>query len=295
MRLIRIHKILILTIAALFASLFSINCFNSKISTHARLNPGDRFICVLQNIGFKELKNTKFRIAVVDPDESKLTTDDLKDLHKEDKILLAYLSIGEAESYRDYWQDDWKVGSPNFIGIENPNWDGNFKVQYWNKEWQEIIFNKLNQIIDLGYDGVYLDVVDAYKYYENNGVNFAREKMIDFVRNISEKSKEKNNHFLILPQNAEELVSYEDYLSVIDGIGREDLWYIDDNLQDEEELNTALCHLQKIINARKLVLVISYPAEKDNKCNFIKIARKHNFIPYVGKRELDTIETVNCN
>ncbi len=40
---------------------------------------------------------------------------------------------------------------------------------------------------------------------------------------------------------------------------------------------------------------VSYPTEHDKKCNFIKMAVEKNFIPYAGKRELNTIETTICN
>jgi len=153
----------------------------------------------------------------------------------------------------------------------------------------------LDQIIGLGYDGIYLDIIDAYEYYERIGISFAKEKMIDFVKSISERSKEKNSNILIIPQNSEELILNEDYLLAIDGIGREDLWYVDNKLQNREELETALEYLHKVIDANNFVLAISYPTEKNKKCNFIKLAKSNNFIPYVGKRELSTIETTNCD
>ncbi len=292
-----INNFKILKIAALFilsSFIISTGCSYLEEDINNWLEPDMRFIYVLQNIDFKELKNAEFNIAIVDPDDSGLTKDSLEKLHEEDKIILAYLSIGEAENYRDYWKDDWKIGDPAFIDIENPDWDGNYKVQYWDGKWQKIILYKLGQIIDQGYDGVYLDIIDAYEYYERNDINYAKEKMIDFVINISGWSKEKNNHFLIVPQNSEELVSNTDYLTAIDGIGREDLWYNGDKSQDKEELEAALMYLHKVIDAKKFVLAISYPTANDKKCNFIKFSKQNNFMHYIGKRGLNTIETTNC-
>ncbi|MBN2401772.1 MAG: endo alpha-1,4 polygalactosaminidase [Spirochaetes bacterium] len=90
--------------------------------------------------------------------------------------VIAYLSIGEAEDYRYYWNAEWKRSRPLFLERENPNWKGNYKVKYWMDEWKEIIcgrqdgtgFEKsyLKKIIDAGFDGVYLDVVDAAHYFE---------------------------------------------------------------------------------------------------------------------------------
>jgi cysteinyl-tRNA synthetase, unknown class len=87
------------------------------------------------------------------------------------RLVIAYMSIGEAENYRYYWQSSWKSGSPDWIVKENPNWAGNYKVKYWNSAWQEIIFGNensyLQKILNAGFDGVYLDIIDAFEYFEN--------------------------------------------------------------------------------------------------------------------------------
>ena len=86
------------------------------------------------------------------------------------RLVIAYMSIGEAEDYRYYWQPGWMEGSPSWIVEENPDWQGNFIVKYWEEEWQQIIFGNsdayLTKIIDSEFDGVYLDIVDAFEYFE---------------------------------------------------------------------------------------------------------------------------------
>lgn len=86
------------------------------------------------------------------------------------RMVIAYMSIGEAEDYRFYWQEKWSSDQPSWVEGENPNWEGNFKVRYWEEEWQSIIFGSqesyLGKILDAGFDGVYLDIIDAYEYFE---------------------------------------------------------------------------------------------------------------------------------
>lgn len=86
------------------------------------------------------------------------------------RMVVAYMSIGEAEDYRYYWLPEWNAHKPSWMNAENPDWAGNFKVQYWNPEWQSIIFGNddsyVHKIIDAGFDGVYLDIIDAFEYYE---------------------------------------------------------------------------------------------------------------------------------
>ena len=80
------------------------------------------------------------------------------------------MSIGEAEDYRYYWQADWSTNPPSWIEEENPDWEGNYIVKYWEQEWQDIIYGNdnsyLKKIVDAGFDGVYLDIIDAFEYFE---------------------------------------------------------------------------------------------------------------------------------
>ena len=83
----------------------------------------------------------------------------------------SYISIGEAEDYRFYWDSDWKTNKPAWLEKENPNWKGNYKVRYWESDWQSIIYGTdgsyLKKIIDSGFDGAYLDIIDAFEYFED--------------------------------------------------------------------------------------------------------------------------------
>jgi cysteinyl-tRNA synthetase len=86
------------------------------------------------------------------------------------RLVFSYVSIGEAEDYRYYWQLNWNTTPPNWLDAENPNWPGNYKVRYWETEWQQIIYGNdtsyVKKIINSGFDGIYLDLVDAFWFYE---------------------------------------------------------------------------------------------------------------------------------
>ena len=90
--------------------------------------------------------------------------------NKGSRLIICYMSIGEAEDYRYYWNRDWNTNRPDWMDRENPDWAGNFKVKYWDKGWQNIIYGNnssyLNMILNAGFDGVYLDIIDAFEYYE---------------------------------------------------------------------------------------------------------------------------------
>ncbi len=83
------------------------------------------------------------------------------------RLLLCYVSIGEAEDYREYWDPGWSATPPDWLLEENPDWPGNYPVQYWHPEWQEIVFEMMDAVLAAGFDGVYLDRVDVYEEFKN--------------------------------------------------------------------------------------------------------------------------------
>jgi cysteinyl-tRNA synthetase len=150
------------------------------------------------------------------------------------KLVLAYIDSGQAENYRTYWQPGWGVGNPEWIAGGDPDgWEGNFPVAYWYDEWRDIWLGTdgyLQTIIDAGFDGVYLDWVEAYadenvlEIAEVNGVD-ARQEMIWWVADIAEFGRSQDPDFLVIGQNAAELAEYNDYLEAIDAIAQEQVWF----------------------------------------------------------------------
>ena len=89
------------------------------------------------------------------------------------RLVLAQVNIGAAESHDFYWQPDWREGSPSWIKDTFAGEPDKFRVEFWRPEWQSMIFGS-NQsyiygVIDLGFDGVILDGLDAYRFFEGSG------------------------------------------------------------------------------------------------------------------------------
>ncbi|MBN2656082.1 MAG: endo alpha-1,4 polygalactosaminidase [Spirochaetales bacterium] len=116
-----------------------------------------------------------FIIDLFDDDGSALSSDDIGRLKRKPgggrRLVISYMSIGEAEDYRFYWDPLWEKNPPSWLERENPQWRGNYKVRYWDPAWKELLFgNKdayLDMILERGFDGVYLDIIDAFWYFEN--------------------------------------------------------------------------------------------------------------------------------
>jgi cysteinyl-tRNA synthetase len=126
-----------------------------------------------------DLQNTTYDLIIMDlyfDGTALFGSDDIASLKTKagdtgTRLVIAYMSIGEAEDYRPYWKSSWVNDPPDWLEGENPEWEGNYKVRYWESGWQEIIFGNddsyLKKIMDAGFDGVYLDIIDAFEYFED--------------------------------------------------------------------------------------------------------------------------------
>jgi cysteinyl-tRNA synthetase len=215
------------------------------------------------------------------------------------RIVLAYLSIGEAETYRYYWKWYWGwffgVFAPRWLGSENPEWPGNYGVRYWQEGWQKIIFGGedgyLERIVKAGFDGVYLDHVDEYVDMAMEKRN-ARALMIAFVKALATRARALKPGFLIVPQNAEALLTDASYRAVIDGLGKEDLLFGDDvNQQPNEPKSIAsnVVRLKLLTADHKPVFVVEYLNAPQEIERARKRLERYGFIPYFADRPLDSM------
>lgn len=218
----------------------------------------------------------------------------IKKLKENGTTILSYLSIGEAEDYRSYWKKEWNKNPPKWLGSENPMWPGNYKVKYWYIEWQNIVFNMIDEILKYEVDGLYLDLIDSFIYWSENGYpkEFTALQMIDFVFQISNYVKSKGI-FLVVPQNGENILDYDtsnNYINAIDGIGIESLFFKYTKRIDEKITLNRLKYIQKIQNQGKFVLVTDYifsPFYDNSKIinEFIELCKKHNFFGYPANKD----------
>lgn len=256
----------------------------------------------LQNISTQTISDSTYDMVIIDystsgDDSGRFTRDQVTTMKANGKKLVAYISIGEAENYRFFWQNAWDanhdgtpdIGAPTWLGPANPDWPNSYKVRFWMSDWQAIVYTYLDKIIDSGFDGVYLDIVDAYEYWTSEPN--VDEKMVDFVTNIAAHCRQRsgNTAFGIFPQNAEGLSEFPDYIATVTGIGREDTWYNENIANSEDHIYWVCLHLDRFKNAGKLVLCTDYTTDPLKKEDFYTKARAKGYIPYATRRELDIL------
>lgn len=221
------------------------------------------------------------------------------------RLVLCYLSIGEAETYRGYWQWYWGgkwysnwLGwflAPSWVGPENKDWGGNFAVRYWQPGWQKLILGAdgaIERIIAAGFDGVYLDKIDSSIEAIARKRPTARDDMRAFVRLIAEKGRSARPGFLVVPQNGEELLEDDAYVRVIDGIGKEDLLF-GEFKEKQANPETVVLRRTELLKragaAGKTVLAVEYLDDAEAIAQSRTRLEGLGFVPYFGDRELRTL------
>ena len=226
---------------------------------------------------------------------------------KAGRKVVAYLSIGEAEDYRSYWQSDWAsngkrtAAAPVWLGIENPEWKGNYQVKYWSADWQKLMLPAIDDAMARGFDGVYLDIVDGFQTYEQGADGYLdarmnpetkqtyRRDMVDWVKAIAARARAKNPAALVIPQNGSQLVADKDFVEVISAQGVEDLFTNGKKLQPTSHTDEILSHLKTLASAKKPVLLIEYPKTPERQALSKKLAKENGLVWLVTDRQLKTL------
>ena len=262
------------------------------------------FLYQLQDVDLADIGRTAYDLVIIDyssdgGEDGEFSREQIGALRNSTggpKIVLAYMSIGEAEDYRFYWRREWQERRPPWLAEENPSWPGNYKVQYWQSDWQSIIFQYADRLLDAGFEGVYLDIIDAYEYFAERGRSTAAQEMADFVAAIASYFRSRDPDFYIFPQNAPELAHLvTGYLDYVDGIDQEDLYY---GYSEEGQLTprqiTAELEgsLDLFRTDGKLVLTVHYTDASGQVDYAYAKARSKGYVPFATVRGLNRL-TVN--
>ena len=187
------------------------------------------------------------------------------------KLVIAYIDIGQAEEWRWYWH-----GRPTFeengrcqtkyiteiqkwaawvVACDPDGWAGNYPVAFWDPAWREVVltgttlgsslnlyFNSiLDEVVRDGFDGVYLDWVEAWEMDEvrqratDEGKDSGTE-MLNLIRGIRDYGRQANKSFVVIQQNSSELLSEVGITALrgaVDAIAQEGVWWDGDAIDDD--------------------------------------------------------------
>jgi cysteinyl-tRNA synthetase, unknown class len=228
------------------------------------------------------------------------------------RVVLSYLSIGEAEDYRpEYFAQEYmEEDAPDWLLHENPDWKGNRIVNVCADGWQKTMLgdergrsvydsiepSPLYRLIELGLDGVYLDRVDVYMDIKKACPD-GETRMVDFVVRLSAHARKANPQFLVIQQNAEDLLNHARLVKAIDGVAKESLYFgwgggeasnsIPVNSADG--VRWSVERLNKARAAGRAVLTVDYTADKANMASALKRSRDNGYVPYIAPKALNEL------
>ncbi len=245
------------------------------------------------------------------------------------KLVIAYIDIGEAEDWRWYWEwstawnctgsppEDW----PSYILACDPDgWGGNYPVAYWDQQWKNIIIygigsdpaqrnymSVLDEVITDGFDGIYMDWIEAFenadviKAAQAVGKDPAQE-MVLFIQEMRAYAAARNPDFILIQQNGAALIDkHPELVTVLDGIAQEAIWFDGeatddwndpagyDDINDPTLTTHYLGYLQKYQDAGLPAFSCEYALQHAGTAYANSLA--HGFVPYVSRRSLGKVTT----
>ncbi len=246
------------------------------------------------------------------------------------KLVIAYIDIGEAEDWRWYWTwsaeytagDPLPADWPDYILTVDPDgWVGDYPVAYWDERWKDIMIygqnqdsapygdytSMLDEVLNSGFDGVYLDWVEGYENEHvvaaaaDAGVDPAAE-MIRFIGEIRDYARQRNPNFLVIQQNAAALLEgHPELLEVIDAIAQEAVWFdgtsydnwndpdgADDPI-DSEMSEEYIAYLDQYLAAGVPVFNCEYAVQQADEA--YQRGEQHGYITYCSRRPLSRLTT----
>ncbi|WP_299592456.1 endo alpha-1,4 polygalactosaminidase [uncultured Microbulbifer sp.] len=124
-----------------------------------------------------ELVNTDYDVIVLDFffNGEEFTANQIRQLQRKSngraRKVLATVNIGHAENNRYYWENHWVSNPPDWLNEQIPGNNGLYYVNYWNPAWQDIISGDedsyIYKIANAGFDGAYLQGLDAYEHFQD--------------------------------------------------------------------------------------------------------------------------------
>ncbi len=224
----------------------------------------------------------QFDAAIIQPDT--LSDDELLTLTNSGTQTIAYLSIGEVEPYRD-WYNDGRVSTDWILG-HNPNWDS-YYVNANETGWQDLMIEIVGEYLARGFAGIFLDTVDTVDLFPDT-----ESGMIELIARLRENFPDA-----ILVQNRGFGV-LDDTVDSIDGVMFEDLstsYDFDDETyeqispEDNQEVIDQLVQLHTETGLVVLALDYAEPDDRETAEAAREIALTYGFISYVAEISLQEI------
>lgn len=81
------------------------------------------------------------------------------------RLVLATLPLTVAKNTAVYWKSEWKAGNPVWLIRPSKRGDG-MVVRYWDPAWKKMLGQSIEEILNMGFDGVVFTDMDSFRAFE---------------------------------------------------------------------------------------------------------------------------------
>lgn len=202
----------------------------------------------------------------------------------DETLVIATVSLSIAEDHRWYWTagelPEWVDVPDNWVERER------YPVDIASPAWQDILFTYIDKITDAGFDGVYLTDLPEDSL----------ELAYALVFSLTDYGRVGDEDFLVIVQDGLELAEeFEDYLSLVNGVMVEGIYYGregEDIPAHEDDILDMETALQPYFEAEIPVLMTAFTTDPVQIADHYDRASELGAIPFATVETLDAM-TVN--
>jgi len=223
--------------------------------------------------GTKSLvEDSEPKVVVLDPDY--YLEGEIETLKQVGHTVLAYVCIGEAESWRSYWA---KINYESWVLGPSARRSGSYFIRFYTAyTWSGVLKNYIDGIQHMGFQGVLLDPALALDYYPDK-----TEDMAELVTELAKEVKSNDPNAYVVLLNGGQLLQYTDMSMRLDGFAEEGVWWDKNWLRTDAQVS--LTRKDYLVQARGLGITPLVMEFADGDAAIIEtetLASGEGFIPF---------------
>ncbi|HEY7610521.1 MAG TPA: endo alpha-1,4 polygalactosaminidase [Alphaproteobacteria bacterium] len=218
----------------------------------------------------------------------------IRPLLEQKKTVIGYISLGEVESYRDYFKD---VGKQGILLEKNPNWPDSRFVDVRDLRWTKRVVGELvPRLLQKGFQGIFIDTLDDPPELERRDPKRFKG-MTEAAANLVKAIRRNYPQIYIMLNRAYDILPAVD--GQIDAVLGESVFTEIDFAKQAYRLAETKLYRQQVewLQAAKRrrpklkVYTLDYwpPEDAAGIARIYAEQRKNGFIPYVSIKTLDRV------
>jgi len=218
---------------------------------------------------------------------------ELKNLKQHGSATYAYLSIGEVSPQRtwaDLIQPAWTMGT-------NPHWNS-MVMDMTSDGWQRFVLQRVDLLLQQGYDGLFLDTMDSYQLYAKDNASLTNQQTA--LANLIQQIKRQHPTIKLISNRGFEVM--DKVGRHLEAVAAESLYSRWNNAAgnyepvpeaDRQWLYTKLTQVQRAHNIDVIAIDYVAPADRSKAREVANQISSLGFIPWVANPSLDYVGVSN--